>query len=131
MKFTAEICQVCNQNQVPWTIENLASSLIWQTPEFKALGGTKVLLHACCYGSLYKKPTVFLTCGCDLSQLGCECPGEPKHPKHPYLTGKVWCPTSKRMMFRTKLEQVYSARLCETYAKCCRVLWSQAPQAGT
>ena len=117
MKLTAELCQLCQQHKVPWTIENPASSLIWKTPEFKALGGRRILLHACCYGSQYKKPTVYLAWGWGLmSQLASLCPGQPQHPEHPPLTGKVWCPARKKMMYRTKLEQVYGNDLCEKYA---------------
>ena len=117
MKLTAELCQLCQQNQVPWTIENPATSLIWRTPEFKALGGTQVLLDACCYGSQYKKPTVYLAWGWDLSKLGARCPGRPAHPEHPPLTGKVWCPVGKKKVYRTKKEQVYGPEPCEKYAK--------------
>ena len=70
-----------------WSIENPATSLIWQTTHFRqsaALPRVKlVVFDQCCHGSKYKKPTGLLTNMQCFEQLAKRCPGQPAHPVHP------------------------------------------------
>ena len=104
-----------------WSIENPATSLIWQTTHFRqlsALPGVKlVVFDQCCHGSKYKKPTGLLTNMQCFEKLAKRCPGHPSHPIHPPLVGKTW-DAKGNWVWATSLAAAYPTELCKAMAKC-------------
>ena len=74
----------CTVLQIPWSVENPASSLLWQIPVWSKLSrhARFVEFAACAWGS--KRPTkkAFLTTLPGLSMLEAQCPGNHIHEPH-------------------------------------------------
>ena len=61
-QFSAELVEMCDRHDIPFTVENPANSLLWLTPFLKPLV-QRLFYHvvdACEYGSEHKKTTGFL-----------------------------------------------------------------------
>ena len=121
MLLTVELVQLCSQCGVDWSVENPASSLLWQMPELLALrqlpGFVEVEFNMCAYGGSSPKPTTIWTSCSRLLELRRSCPGVSASHRHVELKGKVWDNVKKKKVWRTKLAQVYPVDLCELWAQ--------------
>ena len=117
MQVTVQLALLCRQCGSQWSIENPASSLIWIMPEMLALQRhckpDEVMFHMCAYGAQSKKPTLIWASDRSLGSLRRTRPG---NHRHVHLTGKVWSPEHNKLMWRTKLAQVYPDSLCLEWA---------------
>ena len=120
MQVTAELCSLCSQLGIEWSVENPESSLLWLMPEMVALRAlpnfSEVTFNMCAYGGCSAKPTTIWTnCG-RLLALRRVCPGISSSHRHVELKGKVWCNVARKKVWRTKLAQVYPVELCDQWA---------------
>ena len=108
-----------------FSIENPLGSLIWETSKIRDLvKWTRSLfvdLDQCFFGAPSKKPTRLLVSHQVFhSFLSRSCPG---NHKHVVLKGKVFSHQFGRVVFRTKLAQVYPKALCSAFASALVELW--------
>ena len=115
---TCEACTALALLGFHFSIENPLGSLIWATPKMLELSRHSrslfVDLDQCFFGAPSKKPTrllvshqVFQLC------LARSCPG---NHKHVVLKGKVFSQQFGRVVYRTKLAQVYPKAMCSAMA---------------
>jgi len=120
MELTVDLCLFCSQHGAHWSIENPASSLLWKMPAMLnlkvKLDPTEVAFDQCQFGTLCKKPTVLWSSLACLVVLARACPGVSGSHHHVQLKGKVWSAKHNRMVWRTKLAQVYPEALCSEWA---------------
>ena len=118
LERSCEACYVVFLFGGDFTIENPLLSLIWHTHILQALvHDTRALsldLDQCAFGTPWVKPTRLLSSTELLDDVAVRCPRNHVHAK---LKGKVWDPQRQRMVFRTKLAQVYPWALCATIAQ--------------
>lgn len=79
-EFTAEVAWECLRQNIPFTIENPENSLFWSTQWIAPLVEImfRNTIHACEFGSDFKKSTTFLS-NFFLPRLNKQCSGEHKH----------------------------------------------------
>ena len=129
--FTVEACILATQRGVAWTIENPASSRIWEHPDFlllRALSSTKgVVFDQCRFGTPFKKPTMIMTNKACIRGLELRC----NHFRHEVVlcgqtkSGGVW-------RNRTALASSYPVELCQRWVQCLEQdLWDVKTQLGT
>ena len=121
--FSAELARFCHSRGIQWSIENPASSRLWQFPAIEELfllpGVKRVFFPYCQCGTKYKKPTMLLT-NCELLEaLSRSC----THRQHTTVLrgrkqhqqgGSVqWCNA-------TELAGVYPPQLCRAWAQVMR-----------
>ena len=118
MELTVELLVLCCQFGVHWSLENPASSFLWDMPPVRALaaraGVGRFILDMCRFQSKHKKPTALLS-DCDLSALALACDLDVQPHVHEPLVGMVMSKGNK--IFKTKLAQVYPPLLCQAWAK--------------
>ena len=118
MELTVELLVLCCQFGVHWSLENPASSFLWDMPPVRALaaraGVGRFILDMCRFQSKHKKPTALLS-DCDLSALALACDLDVQPHVHEPLVGMVMSQGKK--IFKTKLAQVYPPLLCQAWAK--------------
>ena len=118
MELTVELLVLCCQFGVHWSLENPASSFLWDMPPVRALaaraGVGRFILDMCRFQSKHKKPTALLS-DCDLSALALACDLDVQPHVHEPLVGMVMSKGKK--IFKTKLAQVYPPLLCQAWAK--------------
>ena len=118
--FSAEVARLCHAHDLHWSIENPASSRLWDFPAIRELmllpGIHRINFPYCMYGADCKKPTSILT-NCPLLQsLSRECP----HKKHrQVLRGRVQVrhDDQYRWVNRTELAGAYPMCLCQKWAQ--------------
>ena len=80
---TAEVCTLASRRGFLWSLENTASSGLWEFGPVVDLMGLpevfKVTFHMCQYGVLHKKPTTVLTNVLALRGLEAKCSGGHVH----------------------------------------------------
>ena len=117
LERSCEACRVVFMLGGDFSIENPLLSLLWQTHLVQSLiRETRALsldLDQCAFGTPWVKPTRLLASTALIDDICVRCPGNHMHKK---LKGKVWDPVKQRMVFRTKLAQVYPFALCATLA---------------
>ena len=117
---TAVICRLALKMGCWFSVENPETSLIWQLPAMQQVSAMlnvqMVSWDMCCFGSEYKKGTSILTNAPWTSALQMRCPGPPRHPAHPQLTGKIFM-ESKGWVHRTRLAAEYPEGLCDAWAR--------------
>ena len=57
--FTSMIIRLCSKMQIPWMLENPASSHLWSHPPMLSAlqGSTETIFDQCQYGTAWRKPT--------------------------------------------------------------------------
>lgn len=115
--FTVEACILACRVGVAWSIENPASSRIWEHPDFLILrsmpGVFMVYFDQCEYGTDFKKPTYILTNLQGLQKLERRC----RHFKHSVvLSGTTKVDGVWRN--RTALASSYPHKLCSHWVRC-------------
>ena len=106
-QFSAELVEMCDRHDIPFTVENPANSLLWLTPFLKPLV-QRLFYHvvdACEYGSEHKKTTGFLA-NFNAPRLQQRCKGDHTH--------KVWTISkteSGEWQFDTAKEAEYPFKL--------------------
>ena len=118
MDLTAKLLVLCCQFGVHWSLENPATSYLWDMPPVRFLaardGVGRFNLDMCRFQSKHKKPTALLS-DCDLSALALSCDRDARPHVHEPLVGMVMSKGKK--IFKTKLAQVYPTLLCQAWAK--------------
>jgi hypothetical protein len=118
MNLTVELANLVHNSGGWFTIENPASSLLWQCPEIaqlqKASSAVLLTLDMCMFGAGHKKPTSFLCSSEGFAALAKRCQGNHTHEE---LSGMVVDPVSGKKIWKTKLAQVYPQQLCQEYAQ--------------
>ena len=115
---TCEACSALALMGFHFSIENPLGSLIWSTPKMISLKKwTRALfvdLDQCFFGAPSKKPTRLLVSHQVFQTwLARSCP---ENHKHITLKGKVFSKQFGRVVFRTKLAQVYPEAMCTSMA---------------
>ena len=118
VEVTAELIGWCHRYQVRWSIENPATSFIWKMPKLKEvwdkIGPSEVTFDMCRFGSKHLKPTTIWSSFC-LKELDLKCDKAVRPHTHEPLQGTIMI--EGRKVFKTRLAQVYPARLCEVWAR--------------
>ena len=122
---TFEACLALVLTGGNFSIENPLLSLIWETDQFKFLLKTSrafvVDFDQCAFGAPSMKPTrMMITHELLRKALQRKCPG---NHKHRVLKGKVFSEQFGRVVYRTKLAQVYPHAMCSAIATAVRSLW--------
>ena len=109
-----------------FSIENVLGSLLWQTVWIRRLMREartfQVDFDQCAFGAASMKPTRILLSNQRLQNgLSRKCP---KNHVHEVLKGKVWSEQFQKLVFRTKLAQVYPHDMCSQMARDIETLWS-------
>ena len=110
-----------------FSIENPRWSLLWCTIWIRRLmceaRTFQVDFDQCAFGAASMKPTRILMSHLRLQAgLARKCPG---NHVHEVLKGKVWSDQFGKMVFRTKLAQVYPHAMCSQMALDIKALWSR------
>ena len=107
----------CIRYGVDWSIENPATSYLWDLPTLRALAqpgkARRFELDMCRFGSAHLKPTALLSSK-DLSVLALRCDKALRPHVHEPLTGFVLIGGKK--VFKTRVAQVYPTQLCLAWA---------------
>ena len=124
---TIEACLILSLLGFDFSIENPLGSLIWATPSFKsfmvATRAFSVDFDQCAFGAPSMKPTRVVGSHQSLTTaLFRKCPGRSRSHRHVVLKGKVFSQQFGRVVFRTKLAQVYPHAMCEAMAGAVRQL---------
>ena len=82
-----------------------------------------VSFDQCEFGAPSVKPTTLLVSHQVFTRLERRCTGGHQHVR---LHGKVWSSFFQKEVFRTKLAQVYPARMCSAMASCIVICWDQS-----
>ena len=129
--FTADMCRVCHRLGIYWSIENPASSRIWEfDPIFNLAmlrGVYRVCFHMCAYGSKHKKPTAILTNMQALLSLARNCT---KDHEHVVLRGQIKvfdASGNSRYKGAASVAGAYPDALCARWAS---LLVGEAPAAA-
>ena len=131
--FKERTCEACAALTIlgkHFSIENPLGSLIWDTPAMINLvrhsRAFLVDFDQCAFGAPSKKPTRILVSHQSFQQpLSVQCPG---NHKHVVLKGKVFSEQFGRVVYRTKLAQVYPPAMCSAIAQCMWHLWQDPLQ---
>ena len=124
---TIEACLILSLLGFDFSIENPLGSLIWATPSFKsfmvATRAFSVDFDQCAFGAPSMKPTRVVGSHQSLTAaLFRKCPGRSRSHRHVVLKGKVFSQQFGRVVYRTKLAQVYPHAMCEAMAGAVRQL---------
>lgn len=120
LKRTFQLAKLCCTHNLPWTIENPASSRAWLTREMLelcSLGAVPQTVHYCQYGKKWKKPTTFLGWHVPLFDFK-TCQGvngfcSASRQKHFILSGR-----NSDGIFYTLMAQPYPSSLVSHMAVC-------------
>ena len=123
---TFEACLALVLTGGNFSIENPLLSLIWETDQFKFLFQHSraffVDFDQCAFGAPSMKPTRMMITHERLAQcLQRNCP---KNHRHEVLKGKVFSAQFGRVVYRTKLAQVYPWEMCVVFAEAAKAVWS-------
>ena len=123
---TFEACLALVLTGGNFSIENPLLSLIWETDQFKFLFRHSraffVDFDQCAFGAPSMKPTrMMITHERLVQSLKRNCPG---NHRHEVLKGKVFSAQFGRVVYRTKLAQVYPFDMCMAIAKAVQHVWS-------
>ena len=118
---TCEACLALSMLGFDFSIENPLGSLIWETPAFKflmlATRAFAVDFDQCAFGAASMKPTrVVGSHQLIQTALARSCPGKSSSHVHEVLKGKVFSEQFGKVVFRTKLAQVYPMEMCQAIA---------------
>ena len=118
---TCEACFVLILLGADFSIENPLSSLIWETPlMISLLCRARAFVcdfDQCAFGAPSQKPTrVMVTHQLLQKALFRRCPGLSSTHRHEVLKGKVYSAQFGRVVYRTKLAQVYPHDMCQAMA---------------
>eukprot|EP00435_Cladocopium_sp_Y103_P006698 s4577_g2.t1 len=119
-QYAAQLALLCDEYNVPFTIENPFRSLMWSTPYFRPLL-QKFFLHvidSCEYGSAHRKETAFLA-NFDAPRLKQRCRGDHAHAawKVRQLDSGEWAfDTAKEAEYPTKLAKELAASFLDELA---------------
>ena len=119
---TCEACFVLAAMGCEFSIENPLLSLIWDTPLMNSLlSSTRAFISdfdQCAFGAPSMKPTRMMVTHQLLQKaLIRHCPGRSAQHHHVVLKGRVFSQQFGRVVYRTKLAQVYPLQLCEVIAR--------------
>ena len=123
---TAEAAAAVVRAGGDFSIENPLWSLLWQTRLIKKIMQEartfEVDFDQCAFGAASQKPTRILMSNQRLQAgLSHMCP---RNHVHEVLKGKVWSDQFGKVVFRTKLAQVYPHRMCAQMAHDIASLWT-------
>ena len=98
--------------QIPWTVENPESSLLWQLPCFAHLvrAYPRVCFDMCCYGGARLTHRSLLTSCPAIDHLRQRCPGG-----HTHLPWKPFRRADGSMHFPTQDEAAYPRPFCQQF----------------
>ena len=114
----AELARLCHRHQTQWSIENPASSRLWQFPAIEelrnAVARCKKYFTHCRYGAEYKKPAMLLT-KCELlDDLQRSC----THKRHQtVLQGRKQQQQDGETQWVNATELAYPLDLCKAWAQ--------------
>jgi hypothetical protein len=115
----AALCTKLYDRKRFFSVENPASSLLWELKAFKKLRGLPdvsfLVLDQCAYGAEHRKPTGILTNAPWMRSVSLQCQDVAPH-SHVSLVGKTWDFRSNRTVWRTALAAEYPDGLCEAWA---------------
>ena len=116
---TCEACIAIIDLGGDFSIENPLHSLLWMTPSVRSLVWCArawiVDFDQCAFGAPSKKPTRLV-----ISDQRMQAPLQ-----HEILKGRVWSDQFQRVVYRTKLAQVYPWDLCANMADGIAAIWNQ------
>eukprot|EP00435_Cladocopium_sp_Y103_P072257 s271_g39.t1 len=114
---TFDIGRNLKKYSVHWSLENPASSFLWDILPIQALadrpGVRRFVLDMCQFGSPHRKPTALLS-ESDLSSVALTCDRDLRPHDHEPLVGTVI--VNGKKVFKTRLAQVYPEPLCQQWA---------------
>ena len=116
-----------------WSVENPATSLLWQTTHFRQLGALRMVKMVVVINAVtaqkYRKTIGLPTNMAWFEQLPQRCPGQPTHPAHPPQVGNLGTARAT-WVWRTPLAATRPTELCQAMANCyCKV--ATAPPGAT
>ena len=102
--------QKCHRLNIPWSVENPARSLLWDTPWFQPLlqAASFYNFEACAWGSKRKTDKSFLSTLPQMCQLQAQCPGDHEH--EPYGRRRD---SSGKLVYATADEAAYPRELAK------------------
>ncbi|CAE8610890.1 unnamed protein product, partial [Polarella glacialis] len=103
---------------VLWSMENPANSFEFRDfAEFmKSDKVSKVVLDMCAYDGSSRKPTQIMSNSHEIKNSRKICPGISDKRLHDRLEGQVYDKHQRKVVYKTKLAQVYGMMLCMAYA---------------
>eukprot|EP00913_Durusdinium_trenchii_P002795 g2586.t1 len=108
-----------------FSLENPELSLMWNTPQVARLlhwaRAYTVDFDQCIFGAPSVKPTRLLVSHQAFQLLCGRCDGGHSHER---LTGQIWSDHFQKLVYRTKLAQVYPAALCSSMATIVHNVWA-------
>lgn len=115
LQTTYKLALACINSNVPWTLENPATSRAWLTDELLSLeqrGAFKQLTHYCQYGKRWRKATFFMCWNVPVFHLK-QCTGShgwcnSTQRRHFVLQGR-----NSKGTFHTLFAQPYPSELCD------------------
>ena len=124
---SAEACAAVFAHGGNFSIENPEASLLWCAQPTQTLlricRAFLVSFDQCEFGAPSVKPTTLMVSHQVFTSLERRCNGGHQHVR---LHGKVWSSFFQKEVFRTKLAQVYPARMCSAMASCIVICWDQS-----
>jgi hypothetical protein len=123
MRFSVQVCLLCYLLNIPFALENPATSRIWLCPPVLALLRKKGIRHVdvdfCAFGKPWRKRTRFVYFGLQLDHLQSHvCQGSKRgfcaftEQPHIPLMG-----VSSNGQFMTKIAEPYPHQLCKVLAR--------------
>ena len=120
--FVCRLLRACIIGHVPAALENPKSSWAWQTPAMVDLASLRQVrrwhVDFCQYGTAWKKPTTFVTVGCDSGRVERFC-----CPTRPWVCSRIGCRHQRleglnaEGVFWTHVAKAYPRRLCRALAQ--------------
>ncbi len=127
---TCEACSALVNVGGHFSIENPLGSLLWATPQMVSFAkwarALSVDFDQCAFGAPSKKPTRLMFSHQIFQQvMAVFCPG---NHKHQVLKGKVFSKQFNKVVFRTKLAQVYPKDMCSAMGQCIQAIFEDPLQ---
>ena len=130
---TFRLAWTCVEHQIPWTLENPATSRAWLTKEMRSLearGAFKQLTHYCQYGKSWRKATIFFSwqvpnfhlLQCSGSHGQCNTSGK----RHFVLQGR----NSQGVFYILYWLRLIPLRYVITFPKCSVIFFKNTPLSG-
>jgi len=120
------VMRVAKHMQVPFTVENPATSRLWRLPQFTRASqwphSSLQIIHVCMDGKPWKKPTQILGYRVDLQQVCRQCVGPSRCCSRSKQPHQILSGTSPNGMLWTRVAQPYPQRLAKR--------WAQALESG-
>ena len=131
LALSVELIYHCHRYGVKWSLENPATSFMWDMPNMRqlqnALKPSFVTFDMCRFGSSHLKPTTIWSSFC-LQALALRCDKAVRPHEHVPLHGTIVINGKKT--FKTRLAQVYPSQLCDLWAQEVKIVDPLLPTYG-